>query len=167
MKDLLNHSIGPQIEIETLLDDTIWPALADANQVEAAILNIAINARDAMPSGGRLLIRTVNVGAAAPALPMELAKFDFVAITITDTGTGMSDEVRATAFDPFFTTKDFGKGSGLGLSQIYGMARQSGGTATIESGLGEGTSVSVFLPRAREQSETQPQSSTPQATQSA
>jgi PAS domain S-box-containing protein len=154
MKDLLSHSLGSQIEIETLLEDTIWPALADANQVEAAILNIAINARDAMPSGGRLLIRTINVAAAAATLPVELAASDFVAIMITDTGTGMSADVLAKAFEPFFTTKDFGKGSGLGLSQIYGMARQSGGMATIDSRPGEGTSVSVFLPRAREPSET-------------
>jgi PAS domain S-box-containing protein len=148
MTELLTHSIGPLIAIEARLDDALWPALADESQVEAAILNIAINARDAMPSGGRLLIRAANVEAAAPALPPELAKSDFVALTITDTGTGMTEEVRARAFDPFFTTKDFGKGSGLGLSQIYGMARQSGGTATIDSRLGEGTSVSLFLPRA-------------------
>jgi PAS domain S-box-containing protein len=148
MKDLLGSAIGPTIDIDIVLDDELWPALADANQVEAALLNIAINARDAMPNGGRLRIETANLGADTPGFPTELPPADYVAITIGDTGCGMSEEVLANAFDPFFTTKPFGEGSGLGLSQVYGMTQQSGGTARIESRLGEGTKVSLFLPRA-------------------
>ncbi len=148
MHDLLHHSIGSLIRIEMVLTEPLWPALADANQVETAILNIAVNARDAMPGGGTLTIRTANVEGGRADLPPVLTAGDYIVITISDTGSGMSEEVRAKAFDPFFTTKEFGRGSGLGLSQVYGMAQQSGGTATIESQIGEGTTVSLFLPRA-------------------
>jgi PAS domain S-box-containing protein len=146
MKDLLHHSIDATIRVETILEDPIWPAFCDANQVEAALLNIAINARDAMPAGGKLTIRTANIESADSRRPSALPRSNYVVITVTDTGTGMSDDVLAKAFDPFFTTKEFGKGSGLGLSQVYGMAQQSGGTATITSTPGKGTSVSLFLP---------------------
>jgi CheY-like chemotaxis protein len=148
MRDLLDRTIGLMIRIDTELDPGLWAALADANQVESAVLNIAINARDAMPKGGRIVIRTANVAAGTGGLPPELVRADYVSITVTDTGHGMTEEVLAMAFDPFFTTKDVGKGSGLGLSQVYGMVRQSGGTATIDSAPGQGTSVCLFLPRA-------------------
>jgi PAS domain S-box-containing protein len=148
MRELLDHTIGSRIHTETVLDKGLWRALADANQVEAAILNIAINARDAMPKGGRIVVRTANVDAGATELPPELAATDYVSVTISDTGIGMDEDVLTRAFDPFFTTKEVGKGSGLGLSQVYGMARQSGGTATIDSAPGRGTSVRLYLPRA-------------------
>ncbi|MBV8653112.1 MAG: PAS domain S-box protein, partial [Alphaproteobacteria bacterium] len=148
MRDLLDRTIGLMIRIDTELDPSLWAALADANQVESAILNIAINARDAMPKGGRIVIQTANVAAGTAGLPPELVRADYVSIAVTDTGHGMTEEVLAMAFDPFFTTKDVGKGSGLGLSQVYGMVRQSGGTATIDSAPEQGTSVCLYLPRA-------------------
>lgn len=151
MRELLDCTIGSVIKIETELEEGLWPALADANQVEAAVLNITINARDAMPAGGRILIRTANIQAGASELPPELPPSDYVSITVTDVGAGMDPDVLAKAFDPFFTTKEVGRGSGLGLSQVYGMARQSGGTATISSTPGKGTSVRLYLPRAVEQ----------------
>jgi PAS domain S-box-containing protein len=146
--EMLERALGPAIEIETALVHDLWPALADANQVEVALLNIAINARDAMPEGGRLIIRTANVAAADPGRASELPPGDFVALTVVATGAGMEEEVLARAFDPFFTTKEVGKGSGLGLSQVYGMARQSDGMVRLESQPGVGTAVHVYLPRA-------------------
>jgi signal transduction histidine kinase len=122
--------------------------LCDPNQLESALLNLAINARDAMPDGGKLTISTANaridgVTADAPAL----SPGEYICIDVTDTGTGMSAEVAARAFDPFFTTKPIGQGTGLGLSMIYGFARQSNGHATIDSKIGQGTSVKLYLPR--------------------
>src|SRR5262249_13366922 len=117
----------------------------------AAILNLCLNARDAMPDGGRLTIRTSNltvIAAAQPGSDSQLTPGAYVQVCISDTGTGMSPEVKARAFDPFFTTKCTGAGSGLGLSQVYGMARQSGGSVSIDSTLGEGTCVTLCLPRA-------------------
>jgi len=147
--DLLKETLHGAIRIEANLHDGLWPALADESQVQAAILNIALNARDAMPAGGRLDIRTQNCGGCDPDLPSELSPSnDYVAVTMTDNGTGMSEEVLARAFDPFFTTKEMGKGSGLGLSQVYGLAQQSGGTVRIDSVLGKGTRVCLYLPRA-------------------
>jgi len=126
----------------------LWGTLCDPNQLESALLNLAINARDAMPDGGRLAIATANVRfdsvtADTPAL----SPGDYVSISVTDTGVGMSAEVAARAFDPFFTTKPIGQGTGLGLSMIYGFARQSNGHVTIDSKLGRGTSVKLYLPR--------------------
>ncbi|MBV9522916.1 MAG: response regulator [Alphaproteobacteria bacterium] len=148
MADLLPRTIGPAVQISHALASEIWPALADPSQVEIALLNLAINARDAMPLGGNLLLETANVPAGDPRLPAELSG-DFVMIAVNDSGAGMTEEVKARAFEPFFTTKDLGKGTGLGLSMVYGVAKQSGGIATIESTPGRGTTIAMFLPRAR------------------
>ena len=133
------------------LADDLWPAMIDPSQVEAAILNLCLNARDAMPDGGQLTIHTSNVtiepGGGKHA-DNELSPGEYVQVCISDTGTGMSPEVKARAFDPFFTTKGPGAGSGLGLSQVYGMARQSGGNVVIDSTPNEGTRVVLSLPRA-------------------
>jgi signal transduction histidine kinase/CheY-like chemotaxis protein len=147
MGDMLARTIGPQVRVETRLDPQLWHALADPTQMEVMILNLAINARDAMPSGGRLTITTENVDKVPRRLASELAEQHFVAISVADTGTGMTPEVQARAFEPFFTTKEQGRGTGLGLSQLYGFAKQSGGTVKIDSRVGEGTKVTVYLPR--------------------
>ncbi|MDB5409559.1 MAG: hypothetical protein JWL84_4471 [Rhodospirillales bacterium] len=147
MNDMLARTIGALVRIETALDESLWPALVDANQIELAILNLAVNARDAMPLGGSLLIETSNVARGDPSLPPELLADDFILVAVTDTGSGMSEDILGKAFEPFFTTKDVGKGSGLGLSQVYGVARQSGGTARLISRPGEGTTVRVYVPR--------------------
>jgi signal transduction histidine kinase/ActR/RegA family two-component response regulator len=147
MSELLARTLAPSISVQRSLAPGLWPALADASQIEVALLNLAINARDAMPLGGTLLIETANLPAGDPRLPRVLAG-DFVMIAVSDNGTGMSQEVKAKAFEPFFTTKDVGKGTGLGLSMVYGVARQFGGAAAIESEPGKGTTVALFLPRA-------------------
>ena len=145
--DLLASSIGPQVEIETVLDRQAWPALVDANQLELMILNLAINARDAMSGEGQLTIRTSTMTQAQSDAAGDLAPGDYLALSVTDTGSGMSEAVLARAFEPFFTTKSEGKGTGLGLSQVYGFARQSGGIARISSQQEKGTSVTIYLPR--------------------
>ena len=147
MGDLVSRTIGSHVRVETRLDPSLWHALADPTQLEVMILNLAINARDAMPSGGRLTIETRNVSAVPPALVQELDHREYIAISVADTGTGMPADVMARAFEPFFTTKDPGKGTGLGLAQLYGFAHQSGGTARIESEEGKGTTVTIYLPR--------------------
>jgi signal transduction histidine kinase/ActR/RegA family two-component response regulator len=146
MGDLLVRSIGPHVEVETRLADGVSRALADPTQLEVMILNLAINARDAMPGGGRLLIATRNLEGVPEALEGELGPGRYVAICVTDTGVGMAPEILEHAFEPFFTTKPQGKGTGLGLAQLYGFARQSGGTVRIESEVGRGTSVTIYLP---------------------
>jgi PAS domain S-box-containing protein len=148
LEDLLRRTIGETIDLAIVASDDLWNTLCDPNQLESAVLNLAINARDAMPDGGRLTISVANarldgVTADTPAL----SPGDYVCIEVTDTGTGMSAEIAARAFDPFFTTKPIGQGTGLGLSMIYGFARQSNGHATIDSKLGRGTSVRLYLPR--------------------
>jgi signal transduction histidine kinase/ActR/RegA family two-component response regulator len=147
MGDLLAPSIGAHVRVETRLEPGLWHALADPTQLEVMILNLAINARDAMPSGGRLTISTRNLEEVPPQLAAELTPGQYVGIAVTDTGLGMSPAVMARAFEPFFTTKEQGKGTGLGLAQLYGFAKQSGGTARIESKEGEGTTVTIYLPR--------------------
>jgi PAS domain S-box-containing protein len=147
MGDLLQHTLGGTIKIEFALAPGLWPALIDPNQIESVILNLAINARDAMPDGGTLTVATDNERRSASS--GGIAPGDYVKISVIDSGVGMSDEVKARAFDPFFTTKDIGEGSGLGLSQVYGIARQSGGGVEIDSTPGAGTAVHLFLPRAR------------------
>jgi PAS domain S-box-containing protein len=148
LEDLLRRTIGETIDLRIVAADDLWCTLCDPNQLESALLNLAINARDAMPDGGKLTISTANarldgVTENTPAL----APGDYICIDVTDTGIGMSAEVAARAFDPFFTTKPIGQGTGLGLSMIYGFARQSNGHAAIDSRMGQGTSVRLYLPR--------------------
>jgi len=150
MRDLLQSTLGGSIHIEIGLGARLWPALVDPTQLELAILNLAINARDAMEIGGTLRVTTTNVTVEPSPSPEEPPPGDYVRICVQDTGTGMSDEVKAKAFEPFFTTKEIGKGSGLGLSQVLGFAKQSGGGVRIESSAGTGTSVHIYLPRAEQ-----------------
>ena len=148
LEDLLRRSIGETIDLEIVALDGLWCTLCDPNQLESALLNLAINARDAMPDGGKLVIATSNVRLdTMTADTTALSPGDYICIDVTDTGTGMSAEVAARAFDPFFTTKPIGQGTGLGLSMIYGFARQSNGHATIDSKLDRGTSIKLYLPR--------------------
>ncbi len=147
---MLRRSLGPTIEIRHALATDLWPVLVDTGQIETALLNIALNARDAMPGGGVLLIETANIPATSEELPEEVAAEDCVLVSVRDTGTGMSPEVLERAFEPFFTTKEIGKGTGLGLSMVFGVVRQSGGTVRIASRLREGTTVQIYLPRANE-----------------
>jgi PAS domain S-box-containing protein len=146
--DLLRRSIGPTVEVRHALMDAAWPTLIDTGQIETALLNIAINARDAMPSGGTLSIETANIPAGNNDVPEEVGGQDCVLVSMSDTGTGMSPEVIERAFEPFFTTKDVGKGTGLGLSTVFGVVHQSGGAVRIRSRIGEGTTVQIYLPRA-------------------
>jgi PAS domain S-box-containing protein len=148
LEDLLRRTIGEIIDLKIETAGNLWNTLCDPNQLESAILNLAINARDAMPDGGRLIIKTSNarlegVLSANPAL----SPGDYICIVVTDTGTGMDADIVARAFDPFFTTKPIGQGTGLGLSMIYGFARQSNGHVIIDSEPGSGTSVKIYLPR--------------------
>lgn len=148
MADLLNRTMGPAVTLEVMAREGLWTALIDAPQLESALLNLCINARDAMPDGGRLFIETANVCLQnGEARAVELTPGAYLTITVSDTGAGMSPEVMARAFDPFFTTKPTGQGTGLGLSMIYGFVRQSGGQVTIESQLGRGTAIRLYLPR--------------------
>jgi PAS domain S-box-containing protein len=146
--ELLKRSLGERIALTTVLAGALWPTRADPSEVENAVLNLAINARDAMPDGGKLVIETRNVTVDEARVETSggVAAGDYVRVLVTDTGTGMSPEVLEHAFEPFFTTKQ-GRGTGLGLSTIYGFAQQSGGHVTIESEPGSGTTVSLFLPR--------------------
>jgi signal transduction histidine kinase len=153
MGDLLRATLGRATRVETRLGDSLWPALIDPVQIEHVILNLAINARDAMPDGGTLIIATANTTVARTGTAMDLPAGDYVAVAVSDTGTGMSEEVQRNAFEPFFTTKPPGQGSGLGLSQVYGLASQSGGGVRIDSVVGKGTTVSVLLPRAAEEAD--------------
>jgi PAS domain S-box-containing protein len=149
MEDMLQRTLGEQIRLEVNSSPGVWPAFSDSNQVESAVLNLAINARDAMPDGGTLTIRCENTTLSAGYAQhyQELASGDYVVISVSDTGIGMSPEVVAKAFDPFFTTKPIGQGTGLGLSMIYGFARQSGGHVRIFSTEGVGTTIKLYLPR--------------------
>ena len=148
MRDLLQSTLGGGIVIDTALQPGIWPALADPTQIELVVLNLVINARDAMQNGGSITIATANAKVGSPEKPEEPPAGDYVMIAVSDAGTGMAKEVLAKALEPFFTTKEIGKGSGLGLSQVLGFAKQSGGGMRIETRVGEGTSVKVYLPRA-------------------
>ena len=147
MGDLLFRTIGAIVRIETILEKSLWRATADPSQIESVILNLAVNARDAMPNGGRLTIATANVPHDDTGKPAELSPGDYVSVWVSDTGTGMTEEVLKKAFEPFFTTKPVGSGTGLGLSQVYGIAKQTGGTVAIDTQVGKGTKVSVYLPR--------------------
>ena len=149
MGDMLQSAIGGSVQIEPpQLAPDLWSAMIDPTQIELVILNLAINARDAMAVGGRLTIRTENVTVSDPQRPEEPAAGDYVVVSVADTGSGMTDQVLGRAFEPFFTTKEVGKGSGLGLSQVFGLAKQSGGGVRIDTEIGKGTVIRVFLPRA-------------------
>ena len=148
--ELLRRTLGGTVEVATVLDPGLWPALADPHQLELVLLNLAINARDAMPNGGRVTIESRNLRAGHLDSGVDLAPGDYVGISVSDTGVGMTDAVLGRACEPFFTTKEPGKGSGLGLAQVYGVARQSGGGLQLESAPGEGTRIELYLPRSRE-----------------
>ena len=148
MTELIQRTVGPSILVETVSAPDLWPASVDASQLENAILNLCINSRDAMPDGGRIIIETANQWLdAEAALANDLPAGEYLSLTVTDTGTGMAPGVIAKAFDPFFTTKPIGEGTDLGLSMIYGFAKQSGGQVRISSELGKGTSMCIHLPR--------------------
>jgi len=153
MEELFSRTVGPSIQVETKLADELWATLCDPNQLESALLNLVINARDAMPDDGQLVIETTN--AAIPdrrRVPRDgpssnVPPGDYVTLSVTDTGTGMAPDVLARAFDPFFTTKPLGQGTGLGLSMIHGFVEQSGGQVHLRSEQGQGTRVTIYLPR--------------------
>jgi signal transduction histidine kinase len=150
LSDMIQRTLGETITLETTLSGALWPVLADAHELENSILNLAVNARDAMPNGGKLIIETGNsyldenyVG----KLPEAVAAGQYVMIAVSDTGSGMDSSTLEHAFEPFFTTKDVGKGTGLGLSQVYGFIRQSSGHVRIYSEIDHGTTVKLYLPR--------------------
>jgi signal transduction histidine kinase/CheY-like chemotaxis protein/integral membrane sensor domain MASE1 len=150
MAEMLSRSTRDDIEVALAMPEDLWPVSVDRAEFELAVLNIAVNARDAMPDGGRLSISAHNVTIEPGEAPADGVVGDYVALTVADTGTGMSPETLARAFEPYFTTKEVGAGSGLGLSQVYGFANQSGGTATIASAPGDGTTVTLYLRRGSE-----------------
>ena len=148
MEEMIRRTIGPAIEMETALAVGLWTTICDANQLENAILNLCINAKDAMPDGGRLTIETANMWVDDRiAKERDMRPGQYVQVSVTDTGTGMLPDVMARAFDPFFTTKPTGQGTGLGLSMIYGFVRQSDGQVRIYTEVGKGTTVALYLPR--------------------
>jgi signal transduction histidine kinase/CheY-like chemotaxis protein len=146
MADLIERTIGDTITVELIPGGGIWPIFVDPYQLENAVLNLAVNARDAMPDGGTLRIVTANIVLAAGEIE-GVNDGDHIRLSVTDTGTGMTNDVLERAFEPFFTTKPTGKGTGLGLSQIFGFVRQSRGAVTVDSNIGSGTTVSIYLPR--------------------
>ena len=149
LQEFLQRTLGERIEVQTVGSAGLWQIEADANHLESAIVNLAINARDAMPDGGKLTLEAANIAADEDycRLNPELAPGQYVAICVTDSGGGMSPDVLAQAFEPFFTTKDPGQGTGLGLSQVYGFVKQSGGHAKIYSEVGQGTTIKLYFPR--------------------
>jgi hypothetical protein len=148
MEDLIRRTVGPAIELEVVGAGGLWTTLVDPNQLENALLNLCINARDAMPIGGRITIETANKWFdPRSARERDLPEGQYLSLCVTDTGTGMTSETIKRAFDPFFTTKPLGEGTGLGLSMIYGFARQSGGQVRIYSEVGMGTTLCLYLPR--------------------
>ena len=150
MEELVRRTVGPGIEMETILAAGLWPCFCDRNQLENAILNLCINAKDAMANGGRITVETANTWVDhSSAGTRDMPEGQYVAICVTDTGHGMPPEVISRAFDPFFTTKPAGKGTGLGLSMIYGFAKQSNGQVRIYSEVGQGTTIKIYLPRHR------------------
>jgi PAS domain S-box-containing protein len=150
LADLLQRTLGETIDLETVAGAGLWRAIADPGELENALVNLAVNARDAMPAGGRLTIETSNAYLDADYVAQiaePVPEGQYVLVAVSDTGAGMSPETLAQVFEPFFTTKETGKGTGLGLSQVYGFVRQSGGHVRIYSELGEGTTVKIYLPR--------------------
>lgn len=157
MEELVRRTVGSGIAVETVPAAGLWLTLCDSNQLENVLLNLAINARDAMPDGGRLTIETANIRLdERSARERNMASGDYVALCVTDTGSGMPPDVVARAFDPFFTTKPIGMGTGLGLSMVYGFARQSGGQIRIHSEMGQGTTMRLYLPRHRGEAAAEP-----------
>ncbi|NNE20967.1 MAG: PAS domain S-box protein [Rhizobiales bacterium] len=150
--ELLERTLGEGIVVDISLEAGIWPALADPGQLENAVLNLALNARDAMPDGGALKIKCMNLALASGGLPENpgIKAGNYVVLMVSDAGCGMTDDVLEHAFEPFFTTKDVGEGTGLGLSMVYGFAKQTGGHVTIDSCPGEGTTVKLYLPHAHD-----------------
>ncbi|TAH64775.1 MAG: PAS domain-containing sensor histidine kinase [Rhodopseudomonas palustris] len=149
MHQLLRPSLGEKITLATQVEPELWPTLTDPGEIDSAVINIAINGRDAMPAGGVLTITTRNLSVDnAMADRFDVRPGDYASITVSDTGHGMTPEVLGRAFEPFFTTKEAGKGSGLGLSSVYGFVHQSGGFLDIDSKIGQGTTISLYLPRA-------------------
>ena len=149
MSDLLNRTLGETIEVETIQSARIWPVEIDVNQMENALLNLAVNARDAMPDGGKLTIEVANthIDEAYAAQEAEVSPGQYVLISVSDTGQGMDEDVLSHAIEPFFTTKEVGRGTGLGLSMVYGFIKQSGGHIRVYSERGHGTTVKIYLPR--------------------
>lgn len=150
MNDLLRRSLGEQIELQVVQAEGLWPCLVDPLQMESAILNLAINGRDAMPAGGRLVIESANVSVAKSmsSAHEDIPPGDYVMAAVTDSGVGMTEAVQKNVFEPFFTTKDVGAGTGLGLSMVYGFAKQSGGHVSIQSAVGRGSTFRIYVPRA-------------------
>jgi CheY-like chemotaxis protein len=152
MEDQIRRTVGPSIDVEFIGGSGLWPALVDASQLDSALLNLCINARDAMPDGGRLTLETANKrldDRAAATLGLDPG--ECVSLCVTDTGVGMAPEIVARIFDPFFTTKPLGEGTGLGLSMVYGFTRQSGGQVRVASEVGKGTTICLYLPRHNEE----------------
>ena len=148
MEDLVRRTMGPHVSVEVVHAGGLWPVHVDTSQLENSLLNLCINARDAMPDGGKLTIETANKWLDDRARSdRELPPGQYVSLCVTDTGTGMTPDVIARAFDPFFTTKPLGRGTGLGLSMIYGFTRQSGGQVRIYSEEGKGTTMCLYFPR--------------------
>ena len=150
MEELIRRSVGPAIEVQAEPAEPLWPTVIDAVQLESALLNLAINARDAMPQGGQLRLSTANLLEDAPERPEDLPAGDYVRVKVSDTGTGIAPEILERIFDPFFTTKPPGQGTGLGLSMVHGFVHQSGGQIQVDTTPGVGTCISLYLPRAPE-----------------
>lgn len=152
LTDMLHRTLGETVSLSTALSTDLWQTRVDPGQIESVIVNLAVNARDAMPDGGKLILETRNVefDELYAATEVGLNPDDYVQLTVSDTGRGISDEIRERVFEPFFTTKEVGRGTGLGLSMVYGFAKQSNGHVSIYSETGKGTSVNLYLPRHRE-----------------
>lgn len=155
LEDMLRRTLGETIEVAVECDDAVWPATMDAHQFENALLNLAINARDAMPNGGMLTIASANVPLDETEAKRyeDVAPGDYVKVAVSDTGTGIDPEVLEKVFEPFYTTKEVGEGTGLGLSMVYGFAKQSKGHISISSEVGQGTTVELYLPRSHKAAE--------------